>query len=72
VPVEKNKLPMLKDVAFDIMKFSKRDIIHFLYQRIEKEFEEGKDVLEYLSILFPNEYTLALVFFMLDEIYSKE
>ncbi|MEF9961979.1 MAG: patatin-like phospholipase family protein [Erysipelotrichaceae bacterium] len=72
VPIEKNKLPMLKDVALDIMKFSKRDIIHFLYQRIEKEFEEGKDVLEYLSILFPSEYTLALVFFMLDEIYSKE
>ncbi|MEG2994452.1 MAG: patatin-like phospholipase family protein [Erysipelotrichaceae bacterium] len=72
VPIEKSKLPLLKDVAIDIKKFSRRDIIHFLYQRIEKEFEEGKDVLEYLSLLFPSEYTLALVFFMLEEIYSKD
>lgn len=59
------KLKAVRQIAKDIKELSKKDIIHYLFQRLCIEEVTSKDDLNYLSLMFRFEYTIALVFYML-------
>lgn len=63
------KIRAVKEIAKDIRSFSRRDIVNYLYQRMVDALDSDRSDMNYLSIVFREEFTIALTIFILDHIY---